>query len=206
MAVLGKRYEEMLAAFERLSRREKFMVGGLAVCFVLFVGVMVSLWVSSSLRGLDRRIEDKTGKLTKMIDMRAQFEQAKLARKESEKRIRKAGNIQLMGTLENMAQRLGIDTNEMEMNPRSAGANAETKVDEKRVEVKIPRITIDRLVDFLVQLERKAESIAVRTLHIKNNFREPSRLDVTFIVSKFQLKEVKKEETPAKAATKKTGS
>ncbi|HUU03318.1 MAG TPA: type II secretion system protein GspM [Myxococcota bacterium] len=206
MAVLGKRYEEMLAAFERLSRREKFMVGGLAVCFVLFVGVMVSVLVSSSLRGLERRIEDKTGKLTKMIDMRTQFEQAKLARKESERRIRKAMNIQLMGTLENMAQQLGIDTNEMQMNPRSSGASAETKVDEKRVEVKIPRITIDRLVDFLVQLERKAESIAVRTLNIKNNFRDPSRLDVTFIVSKFQLKEVEKEGTPAKAATKKTGS
>lgn len=206
MAVLGKRYEEMLAAFERLSRREKFMVGGLAVCLVLFVATLVSMWVSSSLHGLERRIEDKTGKLTKMIEMRAQFEQAKLARKNSERRIRQARNIQLMGTLENLAQRLGIDTNEMEMNPRSSGTNAENNVEEKRVEVKIPRITIDRLVDFLVQIERKAESIAVRTLHIKNNFREPSRLDVTFIVSKFQLKEVKKESAPAKGAAKKTGS
>jgi hypothetical protein len=206
MALLGKRYEEMQAAFERLSRREKFMVGGLGVSVVLFIGILVSLWVSSSLRGLERRIEDKTSKLNKMIEMRTQFEQAKLARKESERRIRKAMNIQLMGTLENMAKRLGIDTNEMEMNPRSSGASAETNVDEKRVEVKIPRITIDRLVDFLVQIERRAESIVVRTLHIKNNFRDPSRLDVTFIVSKFQLKESKNEGAPAKASNKKTGS
>ena len=194
MAAFGKKYEDMLAAINRLSRREKFMVGGLTICFVAFVGFLVSIWVSSSLGGLERRIEDKTGKLQQMLDMRQQFEQAKQARKESEKRIIKARGIQLMGTLETQATQLGIDTNDMKMVPRSSASTPETRIEEKKVEIEIPRITIDRLVDFLEQIERKSESIAVRKLHIRKNFKDPSQLDVRFTVSKFQMK---KEEQPA---------
>ena len=204
MALLGKRYEDVLAAFERLSRREKFMVGGLAITFILFVGILVSIWVSSSLGTLERKISEKSKILQEMIDMRQQYDLAMAAQKKSENRIRKARNIQLMGTLELLAKQLGISTNEMEMDPRSSATNAESNIEEKRVEVKLPKITIDRLVDFLAQVEAKSESIAVRTLHIKNNFRDPTQLEVSFTVSKFQLKE-EKETAPAKGASAKTG-
>ena len=191
MSALGGKTQDLAAAFSRLSRREKIMVGGLAVCFVLFVGMLLSLWISSRLAALQRRIDDSNDKLQAMIDMRAEFETAKAARKKAEQRIRAARHIQLMGTLENLAKQL-------EMNPRPTAGNPETNVEEERVDVKIPRITIDRLVDFLVQLEKRSASIAVRTLHIKNNFREPQYLDVSFTVSKFQLKE--KEASPGAAA------
>jgi len=198
MSALGGKTQDLAAAFSRLSRREKIMVGGLAVCFVLFVGMLLSLWISSRLAALQRRIDDSNDKLQAMIDMRAEFETAKAARKKAEQRIRAARHIQLMGTLENLAKQLGIDTQQMEMNPRPTAGNPETNVEEERVDVKIPRITIDRLVDFLAQLEKRSASIAVRTLHIKNNFREPQYLDVSFTVSKFQLKE--KEASPGAAA------
>jgi hypothetical protein len=204
MATMGKKYEDILAAFDRLSRREKFMVSGLAICFVVFVGVLVSMWVSSSLGGLERRVTDRSRKLQEMVDMRSQFEEAKEARKQSEQRIKKARDIQLMGTLENLATRLGIDTNDMKMNPRSTTSNPESSVEEKRVEVEIPRITIDRLVDFLAQLERKSESIAVRKLHVRKNFKDPSHLDVRFTVSKFQVKEEKNATAPKGTPPKKS--
>lgn len=188
MSALRGKTQDLAAAFSRLSRREKVMVGGLAACFVVFVALLLSMWISSRLAALQRRITDGNDKLQTMIDMRAEFESAKAKRKRAEQRIRAARHIQLMGTLENLAKQLGIDTQQMEMNPRPATSNPESNVEEEKVDVKIPRITIDRLVEFLAQLEKRSASIAVRTLHIKNNFREPQYLDVGFTVSKFQLK------------------
>jgi hypothetical protein len=202
MAILGKRYEDMLAAFERLSRRERFMVGGLAVCFTIFVGFLVSMWISSSLGGLERRIADKTDKLQTIIDMRQAYDQAEERRKKAEELIKRARKIKLMGTLENLAQQLGIDTNDMKMDSRSPTSNPESKIEEKKVEVEMPRITIDRLVDFLDQIERKSESITVRKLQIRNNFKDPSQLDVRFTVSKFQLKDETGPPPTGAAATK----
>jgi hypothetical protein len=191
MAALGKKIEDISAALGRMSRREKFMVAGVAVAFVLFVGTLVTLWVSSTLTGLERRITNKTGKLQTIIGLRQQYEESKQAKKEAEKRIAQARNIPLMGTLENQAKQLGINTNEMKMSPRASAADPESGIEEKRVEVTIPKITIDRLVDFLEQIEQKSESIKIRSLHIRKNFKDPTQLVAEFSVSKFEKKEVK---------------
>ena len=50
---------------------------------------------------------------------------------------------------------------------------------------------IDRLIDFLEQLERKSDSIKVRTLHIRKNFKEPTHLDAELSVSKFEIQQQK---------------
>lgn len=191
MAAQTKKIENVIAALERLSPREKYMVGGVAVTFVLFVGFLIWLWVSSSLGSLERRIADKSAKLETILDLRQEFEQAKRDQKRSEDRIQKARNIQLMGTLEQLAKQIGINTGDMEMNPRASASTPESRVDEEKVDVDLKQITIDRLVEFLERVEQKSEVIAVRTLHIRKNFKDPSMLDVGFTVSKFQLKQEK---------------
>jgi len=191
MAAQSKRIENVVAALERLSPREKYMVGGVAITFVFFVGFLVWLWVSSSLGSLERRITEKTGKLETILGLRQDFEQAKQDQRRSEDRIKKARNIQLMGTLEQLAKQIGLNTTDMEMNPRSTASNPESRIDEERVEVNLQRITIDRIIEFLERVEQKSETIAVRTLHIRKNFKDPSVLDVGFTVSKFQLKQGK---------------
>jgi type II secretory pathway component PulM len=203
MAAQSKRIENIIAALERLSPREKYMVGGVAITFVLFVGFLVWLWVSSSLGSLERRITDKTGQLKIILDLRQEFEQAKRDQKRSEDRIRKARNIQLMGTLEQLAQQIGINTSDLEMNPRGTASKPEDRIDEEKVEVNLQKITIDRLIEFLERVEQKSETIAVRTLHIRKNFQDPSVMDVGFTVSKFQLKQEKPAPASKGAPTKK---
>ncbi|RME24982.1 MAG: hypothetical protein D6806_08705 [Deltaproteobacteria bacterium] len=136
-----------------------------------------------------RRVDDTTDKLQQMLGLRQEYEQAKKLRKQSEQRIKAARNIQLMGMLENLAKQVGIDTKEIEMNPRSPATNPETNIEEERVEVKLEKITIDSLVEFLQRIESRSDTIAVRSLHVKHNFREPKFLSVDFTVSKFQLRE-----------------
>ena len=73
MAAPTKRFENVLATLDRLSQREKYMVGGVAVGFVAFVGILVWLWISSSLSGLERRIANKTGRLMTIVELRQQY-------------------------------------------------------------------------------------------------------------------------------------
>ncbi len=177
--------ENLMAALGRLSKRERIMVAGVGLTFVIFVAFMVGWWVSSSLGSLERRIESKTKRLQTLIDKRQEFEEAKRTARRAERIIRQGGNIQLMGTIEELASKLGVNVEDMA--PRTPSVNAEANLSEEKVEVNISLITIDRLVDFLKELERKSQTIAVRKLHIKQSFQQPDQLEVGFTVSNFKL-------------------
>jgi hypothetical protein len=199
MEALSKKIEDLLAALDRLSRREKFMVGGLALFFVVFVVTLVSFWVSSSLGAMERRITQKTTRLQSVIDMRKQYEEAKRRDEEVKRLIKRGRNIDLVATLTNLEKQLGVNIEDLET--RTPGVNPDKGVEEIKVEVNIPHITIDRLVELLEEVERKSRTIAVRTLHVRNNFRDPTQLDVNMTVSNFQL--MKEQEGPAKGAPSK---
>lgn len=193
MEALSKKIEDILAGLDRLSRREKFMVGGLALCFAVFVVVLISLWVSSSLGAMERRIADKTSSLQAIIDMRQEYEEAKRQEKQITDLIKRGRNLDLVTTLGNLEKQLGINIEDLQT--RTPGMNPEKGIEEAKVEVNIPHITIDRLVELLEEIERKSKTIAVRVLRIRNNFRDPTQLDVNMTVSNFQL--MKETATPA---------
>jgi glycine cleavage system regulatory protein len=199
MEALSKKIEDLLAALERLSRREKFMVGGLAICFVVFLVALVSFWVSSSLGAIERRIQDKTTRLQTVIDYRQQYEDAKRRDEEVKKLIQRGRNIDLVATLTSLEKQLGVNIEDLQT--RTPGINTEKGIEEVKVEVNIPLITIDRLVELLEEVERKSKTIAVRVLRVRNNFRDPTQLDVNMTVSNFQL--MKEQEGPAKGAPSK---
>jgi hypothetical protein len=165
------------------------MVGGLTAAFFSFVIILISMWVLSSLNRLERNIDNKTAKLQILIDNQAQFEEAKTKMKISETRIRQGSKIQLSATLENLAEQLGI--NIQDMAPKNPAIDPDSRVIENKVEVNVPMITIDRLVVFLEQLESRSETIKIRRLQMKNNFKDNSLLDVKFTISNFQIKEEK---------------
>jgi hypothetical protein len=198
MAAFAKPLENILTAFERLSRREKFMVAGAAGMFVLFIGFLVSMWVSSSLTQLRRQIESKTASLQEFIDLREQYEQAKQQQKLAQDRMRQGKSIQLLGTIDSIKSQLGVNIEDMQ--PRSPTIDADAKRKEDKVDVHIKQITIDRLVDLLEKIESKAETLVVRKLRVKQSFQQPDQLEVNFTVSNFQLIE----EQPDKAASKPT--
>ena len=180
----------LIIAMERLSKRERYMVIGVSITFVIFVSVLVGWWISSSLHSMESRVETKTKKLQILIDKRQEFEEAKRKLKSAERIIHQGRNIQLMGTVEDFATRLGVVIEDMQ--PRTASVNTEANVREEKVEVNIKLITIDRLVDFLRQIEHKSKTIAIRKLHIKQSFQQPDQLEVGFTVSNFKLLDEKK--------------
>jgi hypothetical protein len=199
MKALSKKIEDLLAALGRLSRREKFMVGGMALCFIVFVVALVSFWISSSLGAIERRITVKTARLQAFIDMRKQYENAKQREEEVKRLIQRGRSIDLVTTLTNLEKQLGVNIEDLQT--RTPGVNPDKGIEEVKVEVNIPHITIDRLVELLEEVERKSKTIAVRVLHVRNNFRDPTQLDVNMTVSNFQL--MKEQAGPAKGTPSK---
>jgi len=185
MSPKQKRIENLSAALGRLSRRERTMVIGLAAAVLLFVGTLVSLWISSTLGGLERRIADKTTKLEGMIAVRQKFEEAKASQKRSQEVMRRGREIQLMGMLETLARQQGVNIGDMKQ--ATPSVDAASKVRENKIEVNIKVITIDRLVEFLEELERRSRTVAIRKLHVRQNFQQPDQLEVSFTVSNFEL-------------------
>jgi hypothetical protein len=190
----SKRIEELLEAVGRLSQRERYMVAGAIVGFVVFATFLIAWLVSSSLNSIEHRIQDKTAKLQTIIDKRTQFEEARQAQLLSEQRIRQGSAVQLYAVIEGLAKQSGVNIGDMQSRPSPTESNS--NIFEDRVEVNIPLITIDRLVQLIEEIERKADTIAVRRLHVKKNFKDPSQLEVSFTVSNFQLSEKKDQRKP----------
>jgi hypothetical protein len=184
MSAKANRLENLLSALQRLSRRERLMVGGLTVALMLFIGTLLGLWISSSLGTLERRIADKSSKLQGMIDVRQKFEEAKAAQRRAEEVMRRGRDIQLMGALETLARQQGVNIGDMrQATPTIDQVN---RVRENRVEANIKLITIDRLVEFLEALEARAKTVAIRKLHVRQSFQQPDQLEVSFTVSNFE--------------------
>ncbi len=195
--MLGKRIETLMAAFQRLSQREKLMVGGVGTALVLFIGFFIHMGFSSTLNSMSSRIDNKTKKLVQIIELRKDFEDAKQGQRLSQERMRRGASIDLKATIEQQAEKLGVAIQDMRSNPPNV--DAESGIQENKVAVNIELITLDRLVDFLTGIERSSQTVAVRKLRVKKSFKQPDHLEVSFSVSNFQLTEAKAKETkPAK--------
>jgi hypothetical protein len=193
MALRMRRIDDWLAALQRLSRREKILLGGLSGALLVFLWVVVGMWISGNLAARERRIGEKSMKLQTIIDQRQRFEEAKEKQKRAQDLMRSGRSIELSATVGQLAKQLGVPIGDMKT--ATPAVDAEAHIIEDKVEVNIPLITIDRLVELLQELERRSRTVMVRKLRIQNSFREPTQLEVSFTVSNFKLMEER--EAPA---------
>ncbi len=189
MDALRRKFENVLAAFDRLSKREKFMVAGVTASFILFVTLLASFGIHAGLNAKERRIEHRITRLQAILDLRQKYEEAKQVQLRARDRMRAGRDIQLVSILENQAKQMGIAIGDMQ--PRPSTQDLANHITEAKVDVNIPKITIDRLVEFLETLEKRSDTIQVRTLDINKDFRDPSQLVVKFTLSNFQTMEEK---------------
>ncbi len=201
MALRMRRIDDWLAALQRLSRREKILLGGLSAALLVFLWAVIGMWISSNLAARERRIGEKSAKLQTIIDHRQKFEEAKEKQKRAQDLMRSGRSIELSPTVGQAAKQLGIPIGDMKT--VTPAVDAEAHVIEDKVEVNIPLVTIDRLVDLLQDLERRSRTVMVRKLRIQNSFREPTQLEVSFTVSNFKLMEEREAPAPDKAGSPK---
>jgi len=171
------------AAFGRLQPRERGLVAlaGLAVVAFLVAGLTVS--VSNSIKQRETRIRTKLEQLEEVNRLTAGYRAAEAARAEAERKL-KGPKVQLFSYLEDLAKKKGLEI--PGMSDKGTAALQDSTITESSVEVTFTRISLDKLMKFLAEVESSPGVVKVTRLSIRLRSDEPV-LDASLVVSTFQL-------------------
>ncbi len=178
----------MRAFFERLTVRERFLVGGAALFAA--AALVNALVLSPTLEGRDRwrsMADRKREDLTRFLNLSERYRDLEAGLAEAQHRMSgPVSGASLLAELETMARRLGVQDQIVSMKP--ATVKLESGIEESSVEMRVEKLDMKSLVDFLAGLEEKDGSVQVRKLRIKKRFDDPSLLDATLLVSTLEAK------------------
>lgn len=185
MESLRKLLADAAAYFSRLSPRERVLVSAAGGALALFLLLLVSLGVSGAIRRREARIEQKTEVLSQIGQLAQAYRRAQSERAMLEARLR-GPPVQLMSLVSQAGTRLGIEVNDLR--PGQQSATGSDKVVEDSVEVNLPKLDLPRLTALLTDLEKGAGIVRVRRLAIRGRSDDPAAMDVTLVVSAWQMK------------------
>lgn len=172
-----------LAAFGRLSSRERGMIGLAAGLVIFFVVVLTSVSISHSLTRREARIKTKITQLEEITHLTGGYRFAEQQRSDLENRLR-GNQIRLFTFLDELAKKQGVEIGGM--NDRGAQPFGDSKITESSVEVNFMRISLDKLVRFLAEVESGAGLVKVTRLQIRPRTDQPV-IDASLIVTTYQL-------------------
>lgn len=180
------------AYFSRLSPRERVMVGGLGATVAVFVLGLAVLQVSSSLEELEtQNFED--AEALRLIQRNAdklresQREQAAQERKFA----RKAPALQ--GWLEQIATKRSLEIPEAQDKPDE---NRGKSYIERSVEIRLRKIGLGPLTEFMVDVENSPYPVAITRLHVRRRMGESDSYDVEMTVSTYDWLDAGKNKEP----------
>lgn len=170
--------------YEGLTQKERvFVLIFLSALFALVI--LFSIWlISSSLNERYRDIEDKEKKLKEIISQKDRYREAEQAQKNFEQRL-KSNNVNLFSFVEEIGRRLQVDISDM--NERESPLQKGDKIREQTLEINISKIPMDRLVDFMKEVERGQYLIKIKKLKINTRFEKDNRtLNVNMLIATYK--------------------
>lgn len=185
MERLQKLRADLEAFFAGLSPREKVLVSAAAAATVAFVLFLVSLGVSRSISAREARIEQKTLVLSQIGQLAQGYRRAQAERTVLEGKLG-GPPVQLMSFVSQAGTRLGVPVNDLR--PGQPGTPSSDKVTEDSVEVSLAKLDLPRLASLLGELERGPGIVKVRRLAVRGRSDDPAAVDVTLVVSTWQMK------------------
>lgn len=185
MERLRKLLGDAEAFFARLSPRERVLVSAAAGAVALFALLLASMSVSRAIAAREGRIEQKTEVLSQIGQLAQAYRRAQSERAMLEARLR-GPPVQLMSMVSQVGARLGIEVNDLR--PGQQAATGSDKVVEDSVEVSLAKLDLPRLAALLTELERGPGIVRVRRLAIRGRSDDPAAVDVTLVVSTWQMK------------------
>ena len=169
----------------QLAKREKYLIA-LMVAFVA-VAVLIQLIVVPFLEGRDRMQSGVVGKeknLQEIVRLRQEYQALKQDSETlSQKLSRRPGSFTLFSFLEKAAGKAGVKNNIKYMKPSASTGKGPFK--ESLVEMKLERITLKQMVDYLKLIESPDDIVSVKRISIQSNKKETQYLDVILQVLTF---------------------
>lgn len=101
-----------------------------------------------------------------------------------ESRLRRTKGFSILSHLENMAARMDVKDRIVQMKPKQGQTTRFYK--EGVVEIKMEKVNLQTLVNYLYQVENSPELLQVKDLKIKPRYDNPNLVDAIFQVSAFE--------------------
>jgi type II secretory pathway component PulM len=179
---LNDRMQALRDKWERLSQRERTMVGALGVTFVVLVTVIVGFLISDGLSSMDERNTAMRQALRDLDTQRDAYLRNKAKASQMETRLG-SQPIQLPGYLEAAAKEAGVEIpDQVERPPAAAGK----KFIEHTVDLRLKAVTIDQLNKFMKAIETGKSLVVVTGLSVRTRDDKHQQLDVEMAVSTYE--------------------
>lgn len=180
-------FEALYNTFLGLQPKEQiYALVGAGVLLLLLVGLPISL-ASSKLGGLEEELREGKIKQREIFKELDRYQQFKGEVDQLEAKYQQGYDATLPTTMESLADKSGIK--DRIDNIKEKGATSMESFDEVSVEVRLTKVTLPQLIDYLYNIEHHAQLfLRVREIQIRRRFDNKQLLDVPLLkVSTYRL-------------------
>jgi general secretion pathway protein M len=174
--------------YGRLARRERRVLWGgiIFICgFLLFQGV-ISPYLDARAK-LERSLQRTQNDLLEMQILQSQYGEIKRRQGEITRLIgRRDAGFSLFSFLEQQADKVRVKNRVTYMKP--SRIDLDEGLQESAVEMKIERVTLRQLIDFLDKVESVDKVVLVKRLAVQKNNKDSNLLDVVATIVTFEKK------------------
>ena len=180
--MINDRLQALRDRYERLSQRERTMVGALGVTFVLMVTLVGGFFITDGLASLEEKNSDMRQALKDIESQRDSYLRARSKVRQLETRLGQQP-IQLGGFLEQAAKDSGIQIPESNEQPPQAAGKQYT---ERAIDLRLSHVTLDQLANFMKRIETGPNLVVVKSLSIRTRDDKHQELDVEMTVATYE--------------------
>jgi hypothetical protein len=178
------RLTQFATAFERLSGREQIMVVFMIIALITMIVGFGGYFVNKDLDGKEKRIAAKIEKLKEIAALRGDYQRRLAEQKRVADDVRRNKETRILSYLESLSKKANIELKNA--SERQGEATGSDLVKEEAAEVMIQNVSLDRLYEFLRQIEEGNRLVKVRRLKIKTRFDNKEMLDASVTVGTFK--------------------
>lgn len=179
---LNDRMQALRDKWERLSQRERTMVGALGVTFVIMVTMIVGFLITDGLSSMEERNADMRQALRDLDTQRDSYLRMKAKTAQMETRLG-SQPVQLQGYVESAAKDAGVEISDSSDLPATAAGK---KFLERSVQLHLKPVTLDQLTHFMKAIETGKSLVVVTSLSVRTRDDKHQQLDVDMVVSTFE--------------------
>lgn len=179
---LNERMQALRDRWERLSQRERTMVGALGVTFVIMMVLIVGFLITDGLASMEEHNADMRQALRDLDTQRDNYLRMKAKASQMETRLGQTP-VQLQGYLEQAAKEAGIDIPETKENPPTPAGK---RFVERSVDLGLHAVTLDQLVKFMRAIETGRSLVVVTRLNVRTRDDKHEQFDVEMSVSTYE--------------------
>lgn len=175
--------------FERLNPRERIVVSGGAVAALVILLATGWLLLAGGVETAALRTSIKRGQLAELVKLQGSFAKREALSQRIQRQLKGGQNLRLVGHVETAAKQAGVEIGNMA--PRE-GTPDPDGVKETSVEIRLQRLSITRLQEFLKRLESNVQGV-VRTkrLRVHKRYDDKTLLDVELTIATYTLEPAK---------------